>query len=198
MQFIAEHIYHLFNQGNNKEQLFFERENYLYFLKKVEKHLIPHVNILAWCLMPNHYHFLFQVKPSYDSSDNPENMNKIGPLNRAVGTLQSSYTQSINKKLNRSGSLFRSRAKAKSLYQESKNHDYYGLNCFLYIHQNPVRANLVANLEDWEFSSYQDYSGLRNGKLCNQELAQDLLKFPLDHKEFRAFSKQTISDEFLD
>jgi putative transposase len=197
MQFLPEHTYHVYNQGNNREQLFFERENYLYFLKKVEKHLVPHVNILAWCLMPNHYHILFQVKPEYNSPDNIQESNKVGTLNRSIGIIQSSYTQAINKKLNRSGSLFRARAKAKSLAQESKTHNDYGVNCFLYIHQNPIRAKLVTELEEWEFSSYQDYAGFRKGKLCDQELARDLFKLPIDNKKFRAFSKQTISDEFL-
>ena len=197
MQFLPEHTYHVYNQGNNREQLFFERENYLYFLKKVEKHLVPHVNILAWCLMPNHYHILFQVKPEYNSPDNIQESNKVGTLNRSIGIIQSSYTQAINKKLNRSGSLFRARAKAKSLAQESKTNNDYGVNCFLYIHQNPIRAKLVTELEEWEFSSYQDYAGFRKGKLCDQELARDLFKLPIDNKKFRDFSKQTISDEFL-
>ncbi len=197
MQFLPEHTYHVYNQGNNREQLFFERENYLYFLKKVEKHLVPHVYILAWCLMPTHYHLLFQVKSEYDSSDNIQETIKVGTLNRSIGIIQSSYTQAINKKLNRTGSLFRARAKAKSLFKEFKNHNSYGINCFLYIHQNPIRAKLVTELEEWEFSSYQDYAGFRNGKLCNQELARDIFKLPIDNKKFRAFSKQTIPDEFL-
>ncbi|PZF73973.1 hypothetical protein DN068_06445 [Taibaiella soli] len=39
-----------------------------------------------------------------------------------------------------------------------------------YIHQNPIRAGLVNRLEDWEYSSFKDYAGLRNGTLCNKEM----------------------------
>ena len=107
MNFIAGHIYHIYNQGNNRESLFYNRENYLYYLNKVKSSITPHAYILAWCLMPNHYHLLVQVKKEY----NDDGMERVGNLNRAIGTIQSSYTQAINKKLKRTGSLFRQKPK---------------------------------------------------------------------------------------
>jgi len=62
MQFATDHIYHIYNRGNNAQPIFFSRENYLFFLKKVRKHILPHADILAWCLMPNHFHFMVYVK----------------------------------------------------------------------------------------------------------------------------------------
>ena len=62
MIFETEHLYHIYNQGNNKQKIFFSRENYLYFLQKINKHIRPHVDVLAWCLMPNHFHLLVYVK----------------------------------------------------------------------------------------------------------------------------------------
>ena len=56
------HIYHIYNQGNNRQKIFFNRENYLYFLKKVKQHILPYADILAWCLMPNHFHLLVAVR----------------------------------------------------------------------------------------------------------------------------------------
>ncbi len=197
MQFLSGHTYHIYNQGNNGQQLFFERENYVFFLKKVKKNIGKHAHILSWCLMPNHFHLLVQVKPEYEGSNTGELITKIGALNRGIGILQSSYTQALNKKINRSGSMFRSRAKAKPLDEDIGKNDSYGINCFLYIHQNPVRAGLVTKLEDWEFSSYQDYAGLRNGTLCNKEIAKDLLKLPSGYSEFEKFSYQTIPKQFL-
>lgn len=152
MEFYAGHTYHVYNQGNNKVNIFFEEENYLYFLRKMEYHLTPHAEILAWCLMPNHFHWLLKVKEEYK---NPERLDKsdkrIEALNRSIGTLQSSYTQAINKKYNRSGSLFRTRTKAKSLSEDRIRRNFYGVNCFLYIHQNPLKAGLVKRMEDWPF-----------------------------------------------
>ena len=193
MQFLPEHLYHVYNQGNNGEQLFFERENYLYFLNKIRKHILPHADLFAWCLMPNHYHLFLKVKSNYIYSDNQI----VNPLNRGIAITQSSYTQAVNKKLNRKGSLFRPRAKAKCLSDYSDSKDDYDINCFLYIHQNPLRAGLCNRLEDWEFSSYLDYLGSRSGSLCNKELAQQHLHFPTDIQAFETFSHQTIPEKYI-
>ncbi|HOV11622.1 MAG TPA: hypothetical protein PLT47_06660 [Bacteroidales bacterium] len=62
MIFEHGHIYHIYNQGNNRQQVFFIRENYLFFLKKIETFISPFTDILAWCLMPNHFHLMVYVK----------------------------------------------------------------------------------------------------------------------------------------
>ncbi len=61
MEFVNGQIYHVFNRGNNLQTLFFTRENYLFFLEKVRKYILPHADILAWCLMPNHFHWMIKV-----------------------------------------------------------------------------------------------------------------------------------------
>jgi putative transposase len=93
------------------------------------------------------------------------------PLTSAIGILLSSYSQAINKQNETSGSLFQQKTKAK--YLEHIDHARTVLN---YIHQNPVRAGLVQKMEDWPFSSFRDYAGLRNGSLANQQLAFQLLQ----------------------
>ena len=101
-------------------------------------------------------------------------------LARKLGTLLSSYTQAINKELHRTGSLFQQKTKAKDLGQ-SKFTPYprykrsYAETCFSYIHLNPVKARLVRKPEDWEFSSFRDLAGLRNGTLCNKRLVFEIL-----------------------
>lgn len=72
--------------------------------------------------------------------------------------------------------------------------DDYAVCCFRYIHQNPFEANLVDSLEEWEFSSFRDYLGLRKGTLCNQSLANKLLEFELN--EFFEFSKKPVPSNF--
>lgn len=77
-----------------------------------------------------------------------------------------------------------------SSHAMSYNQDNHPFICFHYIHQNPLKANLVEQMEDWEMSYYKDYTGLRSGTLCNQQLAKDLLDIPLNHSDFIEQSKQ--------
>ena len=56
------YIYHIYNQGNNSQKIFFNRENYLFFIKKIRKYLLPYCDILSWCLMPNHFYIMVFVK----------------------------------------------------------------------------------------------------------------------------------------
>ena len=61
MQFEESFIYHIYNQGNNRQEIFFNKENYMFFLKKIKTHITPYADILAWCLMPNHFHLMVLV-----------------------------------------------------------------------------------------------------------------------------------------
>lgn len=208
MKYKTNQVYHIFNQGNNQQTIFFERENYLYFLRKMRKHFLPHADVLCYCLMPNHFHWLIcpnengvasgkSIMPNLKvnhaklegTSKVPSNSSNLQQnLSQQIGTLLSGYTKAINKKHNRTGSLFRGKTKAKDgiidelMTVNGKNRQYffrpdndYILQCFKYIHQNPVKAGLVESPEDWEFSSAMDYKGIRNGTLCNYELARKLL-----------------------
>lgn len=205
MKFTENQIYHIFNQGNNKERIFFQKRNYLFFLKKMRIHILPYVDFLCYCLMPNHFHWLVVAKaeacmPSKAVKPNPNSntdlmasSHQIGSnhyqqnLSNAIAILLRSYTQAINKQEGRTGSLFRSKTKAKDgwiqvpitvgskyeylLFRPENN---YARQCFNYIHENPVKANLVKNAEDWIYSSARDYAGLRNGTLCTKTKAQEL------------------------
>ena len=104
--------------------------------------------------------------------------------------LLSSYTQAINKQNNTTGSLFQQNTKAKQITKGSK---LYDLLCFHYIHQNPMKAKLDEKMEDWAYSSFKDYCGLRKGTLCNQEMAFRLLE--LDKKKFYEDSYKIIGDD---
>ena len=64
MYFEPGGIYHIYNQGNNRQPVFYNRENYIYFLRKLRIHILPFADVLAWCLMPNHFHLMAEVKDS--------------------------------------------------------------------------------------------------------------------------------------
>jgi len=183
-------MYHIYNRGNNSQPIFFNDENYLYFLRKVRIELAGYFSFLSYCLMPNHFHFLVQVKDisvneNHSTDDiNPSDRSKrltrptalsgqtgMDPIARKIGTLLSSYTQAINKQQNKTGSLFQQKTKAKCLNEHTATRNNYVTACFHYIHQNPVSAGIVQRLEEWRYSSFLDYAGLRDGTLCNQQLA---------------------------
>jgi putative transposase len=187
------HIYHVFNRGNNKQTIFFDRENYLHFLNGIQKYVQPHCDILAWCLMPNHFHFLIHanlqsVKIIEDGSF------KRQQSSQSIKQLLSSYTKAINKRNNWTGSLFQQKTKAVCV--SDANQDYTNI-AFHYIHQNPMRSQLVERMEDWEFSSFQDYLKMRNGALCNEKLAEKLLDIDLStlyDSSYRAVNSRYIPE----
>ena len=194
MHFEPNVIYHIYNQGNNRQPIFFKDENYLFFLDKIRRHISPHVHFLAYCLMPNHFHWLVLAKEeacNWMPFANNSNMQPRQKLNHEINILLRSYARAINKQENRSGSLFRQHTKAKNGWEDEflgpvrrKNttdgfalgiEPEYALNCFNYIHDNPIEAKLVSHPTDWAYSSARDFAGLRKGTLCNQDLARKIL-----------------------
>ena len=172
MNFKENYTYHVYNRSN--EQVFFNRENYLFFMRKIRKHILPYADIIAYCLMPNHFHLLITAKREAEENIKEKNLIFAQALSKSIGTMLSSYTQALNKQQNRKGSLFSHQTKAKQLnYQIGE----YASDCFNYIHQNPIVAELVDRMEDWEFSSFIDYIGKRKGTLLNKELAYEIVNF---------------------
>ena len=167
MKFTEGGIYHIYNRGNKKQIIFFKEKNYLYFLRKVRIELLPYCDILAYCLMPNHFHFIVLIKNK--NLNGSQNINKsIKTLNHAIAILLRSYTRSMQAQEKFTGSLFQQKTKAKELVDtDNATINYFSL-CAHYIHFNPIKAKLVENLEDWKFSSYLDYMNLRSGTLCNK------------------------------
>lgn len=193
MQFESNRIYHIYNRGNNRQKIFFSRENYLHFLRKIRDKIKPHCEILAYCLMPNHFHLMILT------NENSVKKVTVGKdernvISEAIRLILSSYTQSINKQEGRTGSLFTQNTNAKELAAIEIDFEITQ-TCFNYIHQNPYVALLVNKMEDWEFSSFKDYIGLRNGTLCNQKLTKEILN--IDEKTFYEKSYKILNEEKL-
>lgn len=183
MHFELNHIYHVYNRGNNKAPIFFSPENYSYLLGKIRKEWSIFCDIYSYCLMPNHFHFI--IEPNEIGCRNiilKEKESHLQNLSKAIGKTLSSYTRAINKQNHTSGTLFQKKTKAKCL-----THDHltdmeftkidYLHNCLFYIHNNPLSANLVNSLTEWPHSSWADYYGYRNENLCNKEKAMNRLGF---------------------
>ena len=149
--YIPDSYYHAYNRGVNKQDIFLDAEDYSVFLNLLKRYLseAPHADrksrvyvslydkmeILAFCLMPNHFHLLiYQVEPTATTD-----------LLQRVST---SYTMYFNKKYIRTGPLFQERFKASIITR-----DDYLMHISRYIHLNPK------DYENWEFSSIAYYKG---------------------------------------
>jgi putative transposase len=177
--FLAGQYYHLYNRGHNRQNIFFERENYSFFLRQVRHYLTTQgIDIVAYCLMPNHYHFLVHLQRDHI-------------LSMAMQALSVSYTKAINRRYARSGALFQGRFQAIEVDSAG-----YVVALSRYIHLNPVKAGLVLTPEAWEFSSYQEYAGTRPGTLPKMET---ILKQVGSQKAYRSFMAQdaTVMEPLL-
>ena len=196
MQFEEEYIYHVYNRGNNLERIFFQEENYYYFLSKIKNEIVPVCNILAYCLLPNHFHFLVQAtdkscelyKSKTEKTLNEQNLSK------RLGLVLSSYTQGINNRYNRVGILFQQKTKAKCLNQERSKSDYLTL-CFQYIHQNPVVAGLVEKIEDWSYPSFHEFYRQEPDRIYNLDLVHEMIN--LDWNNFYTQSQSLLESKDL-
>lgn len=136
------YYYHIFNQGNNKENIFFEEKNYPYFLSLLVKYIFPISEIFAYCLLPNHFHLLIRI--------NDDTANK--QCAQSFSNFFNAYAKAINKIYQRSGSLF----KRKFSRIKIENEEYLK-NLVLYIHTNAQHHGIIDNFKKYSHSSYPAY-----------------------------------------
>jgi putative transposase len=175
--YIKDGIYHIYNRGVEKRQIFMDEEDYrifLYFLKRyllspddvswrsdLHKEWIPdprwrsdlheEIRLLCYCLMPNHFHLMIQQLQERSIT---EFMKRLG----------NAYIDYFNKKNKRVGSLFQGRYKAALVQKES-----HFLYLPYYIHNNPSELEDCDNPKNYSYSSYADYLGRRNTKWIFKE-----------------------------
>jgi REP element-mobilizing transposase RayT len=159
--------YHVLNRGNGKSRIFFSDENYQFFLRRMKKYLDVYKPVLvAYCLMPNHFHLLLG-----ETVD--------GAIARFIHALQTSYSKALNKSMGKTGHLFQDTYKKIPIYTKPQL-----LQLSRYIHLNPVRAGLIENPEEWEYSSYKDYIGIRNGNIPKQDLILSHFEKPETYRDY--------------
>jgi putative transposase len=181
MQLQPETLYHIYNRGNNQRPVFLQERNYNFFIQKAFNELSSHLNFLAYCLMPNHFHFLVYTKGEFEAMK----------FSNGMRTLLSSYTRAIQKQEHFTGSLFQQNTKYKEVLDNS-----YAHTCFHYIHQNPLKAKLVLRIEDWPHDSFNEYMGTVKG-FCNTELAREILTIPTQPDRFYKESYDVINEQAI-
>jgi REP element-mobilizing transposase RayT len=135
-----DNFYHIYNRGNNKENIFKEERNYFYFLQLWKKYIVPVADCYCYVLLPNHFHFLLCTKEQVEAKK----------LQQAFSNTFNAYTKTINRVYQRTGSLFQERFGRRIITDES-----YYTRIIFYIHTNPQKHGLINDFKNYSHSSYQ-------------------------------------------
>ena len=181
-----EALYHIYNHSVGDENIFREEDNYLFFLRNFALRIVPFTDIFAYCLMPNHFHFVLRVKSKNDLLNlwrdkidvklNKRKIKLLPDLNEVelfdeIITTQfanffNSYVQSYNKKYSRIGSLLKESFQRKRIDSEE-----YLVKVICYVHNNPV-SHGFAKKESWKYSSYNAILSPGKTKVLKEEILE--------------------------
>lgn len=175
-QDVADSFQHVYARGHSKHKIFIDEQDYITFLVLFQRYLSAEeardpygisypnfynkVELLAYCLMPNHFHLLVYVRQP----------GAMGKLMRCVLT---SYSRYFNKKYKRTGSLFESRYKASMISDEA-----YLEHISRYIHLNPQ------HWRNYEYSSLPYYLQRDEVTWIRPKRILDMFSTPEEYLEF--------------
>ncbi len=176
-------FYHIYNRGNNKEDIFIEERNYDYFLRQYQKYVSPIADTFAYCLMKNHFHLLVRIKTQAKTHEVLPGKILARPrgslsLSQQFGNFFNSYAKSINKAYGRTGNLFGDRFKRKEVVGVDS------LKVVVqYIHTNPQSHMFVKDFRSYPDSSYQIIARRESSFL----LSDEVLSWFGDMEEFERY-----------
>jgi putative transposase len=182
--------YHVYNRGNNRDNIFYSDENYRYFLSKYDKYLSGYLNTYAYCLLPNHFHLLISVKQEPITPKGFKTLSGLssetlsGFISKQISSQFShffnSFAQAINKQENLVGSLFQKPFKR----IEIKTNQHL-LNLVFYIHANPQLHNITGNFRKYPWSSYEAFLDNKHS-----DLQKEVIEWFDDKDNFLGFHNQ--------
>lgn len=152
-----DRYYHIYNRGNNKEKIFYRSSDYDLFLAKYRQYIVPYANTYAYCLLPNHFHFLIKTREEVPTSKSviPNQLRK----------LFISHTIRINREYRRTGSLF-----TKNYQRIEIENDEYLHILVNYIHKNPIKHSVSENFESYPYSSFKEFIGTSDSFVSRNEV----------------------------
>ncbi len=173
--FEPDYIYHVYNRAVGNDNLFHTDKNYVYFLNLLKKSPENYFNFIAYCLLPNHFHLIIQIKNSTEAKVVSESFRRLGI----------SFSQAINKQQRRKGSLFMKPIKRKRVTDEK-----YLKQLILYVHLNPLHHGLQEDYKNYRWSSYQRIVKRSMNKVSDEIIVQyfdDIENFEFAHNQRKGF-----------
>ncbi|MBV7335654.1 transposase [Chloroflexi bacterium TSY] len=165
VQFVQGAYYHIYNRGTNRSSIFLRDEDYKDVLRRMKHYTLRfNLSVIAYCLMPNHYHWLIRQDGEVEARWLPQ---------RAFN----GYVRTFNNRNQRTGTLFEGPFVAILV-----DKDEYLNHLCRYIHGNPVKDGFALRPELWPYSNYSEWMGLRNGTLVDHGFIQEF--FP-DIEQYR-------------
>ena len=177
-------IYHIILRGTNRQVIFHDDEDNLRFLETLKRYKVEvEIKTLGWCLMSNHVHLLIEE----GKEDIAVTMKRI----------EVSFAWYYNWKYRTTGHLFQDRYRSENI-----ENDEYLMTVIRYIHQNPVKAGVVAQPSDWKWSSCKEYYDVEYYPTILVDSSFILRLFSDDRitavKRFIEFNEMQNEDSFLD
>ena len=138
-------IYHIYNRANGSEKLFLSQQDYLRFIDRLKICLLPCAEFYAYCLLPNHFHFLLRIIATTNN------------FSRSMSNFSNSYAKYFNLKYGRKGGLFMTPFKRKLIETDASL-----AWITWYIHRNPLHHGFSNDWQNWQWSSYKAYISKSN------------------------------------
>lgn len=173
-------IYHVMLRGINHHTIFEDEEDYRKYLQTIKDYQDKlGYTLYAYCLMDNHIHLLME--------EGAEELAKI------FQTIGARFVYWYNWKYERRGNLFQGRYKSETIED-----DKYFLTVIRYIHQNPLKAGIVKRLEDYKWSSYNEYIGKPD--ICSTDFCLDMFSSNREKavELFKEYNAKENQDACLD
>ena len=155
-------FYHIFNRGNNHENVFLQEQNYAYFMELWWKHTFQIAETYAYCLLKNHFHTVVYIKDKADLTGF-----KLKEPSRYFANLFNAYTRGVNNATQRTGALFERPFERIPVTDEP-----YLMRLVVYIHQNPQKHKFVEDFRDWNYSSYHELIGDMSTRLQRDKMME--------------------------
>ena len=155
-------FFHIYNRGNNGENIFVQERNYAYFMELWWKHTYQVFETWAFCLLRNHFHVAGVFKNKEDLT-----RFKIKEPSQYFSNFFNAYSRGLNIATQRTGALFERPFKRIPVDSEA-----YLMRLIIYIHQNPQKHKFEGDFRVWNYSSYHELTGIIPTRLQRDKVLQ--------------------------